>query len=258
MNNYLQQHFGLSGKRALVTGASRGIGRAIAEALAAVGAQVCVHYHSSAAAANDVVEKITAANGQAWCIGADLTQSKSTQSLFHQIEQHWGALDILVNNAGDAVQRAPLDEIDDKMLEHIIAVNYGSTLLATRAAIPLLRQGTQPVIINLTSMAAHSGGLGGTSVYASSKGAILTLTRSLAKELAPHIRVNALAPGVILTDLQDRLTPPERLAACAAATPLGRNGTAEECAGAAVFLAGAGASFITGETIEINGGLWVA
>ncbi len=258
MNDYLNQHFGLNGKRALVTGASRGIGRANAEALAAAGADVCVHYNKSRAAAEDVVRSIRERGGSRWSARADLTNTKAVGILFEKIKRRWGALDILVNNAGDMTERRVLAETDDRLLDRLLRVNLHSTLYATRAAIPLLQRGTAPVIINTSSISAHSGGGGGVTVYAATKGAIHTFTRGLAKELAPNIRVNAIAPGVILTDLHRKLSTHQKLRRFAQSTPLQRNGQPEDCGSAVVFLAGAGASFITGEVIEINGGLWVA
>ncbi len=256
--NYLHASFGLDGKRALVTGASRGIGRAVAGALASAGAEVLVHYHRNEAAARDVVAQITRNGGSAWCAGADLSHSAPVGHLFAEIEQHWGTLDILVNNAGDAVQRAPLVNTDDELMGRILAVNLESCLRVTRAAIPLLRRGKQPAIVNMTSMAAHQGGLGGVSVYAATKGAILSLTRSLARELAPQIRVNAISPGVILTDMHRRLSDDQQLSHIAKNTPLERLGEPEDCVGAVVFLCSTAAAFITGEVIEVNGGLWMS
>jgi len=258
MNDYLNKNFGLRARRALVTGASRGIGRSIAEALASAGAEVCVHYNKSRAAAEEVVYPIRERGGSAWSARADLTRSKAVAELFKKINRRWSALDILVNNAGDMMARRVLAETDDRLLDRLLRVNLHSTLIATRAAIPLLQRGNSPVIINSSSISAHSGGGGGVTVYSATKGAIHTFTRGLAKELAPRIRVNAIAPGVIMTDLHRKLSSKQKLRNFAKATPLQRNGQPEDCAGAVVFLAGAGASFITGEVIEINGGLWVA
>jgi 3-oxoacyl-[acyl-carrier protein] reductase len=258
MMSRLESMFGLAGRRAVVTGASRGIGRAIAEALAAAGAEVLVHFHQSESAAREVVSAITDTGGKAWLHCADLRDAASTAALFKSVADRWGALDILVNNAGDMVRRAKLAESDDAQIESVIGVNLTSNLYATRAAIPLLERGKDPVIINLGSVAAHNGGVNGVSIYAATKGAILSLTRSLAKELGPIIRVNGISPGVILTDLHRQPSTDEGLAAIAKNTPLKRNGTPEDCAGAVVFLAGPAAGFITGEVIEINGGLWLA
>jgi len=258
MSNFCEKYFGLKNKCAVVTGAGRGIGRAIAEALAAVGAEVLIHYHTSKEKAEQVVETIQTNGGKAWSAGADLTDSAAVKSLFAKIEERWGTLDILVNNAGDLVQRCKPENFSDELIEAVLRVNIHTMLYSCRAAIPLLRKGTDPSIINLSSVAAHMGGLNGAALYASTKGAIHTFTRGLAKELAPDIRVNAIAPGVTMTDFQRRHSSEQLLNGVAQRTPLKRLGTEEDMAAAAVFLCGDGASFITGEVIEINGGLWVA
>jgi 3-oxoacyl-[acyl-carrier protein] reductase len=258
MNNFYEKHFGLEKKRALVTGAGRGIGRAIAEALAAVGAEVLVHYNKSKDAAQNVVDTIQTNGGNAWTEGADLTDSTQTKALFQNIQARWGALDILVNNAGDLVQRCSIEDFPDELIETVLRVNIHTALYSTREAIPLLRKGENPGIINLSSVAAHNGGANNATLYATTKGAIHMFTRGLAKELAPNIRVNAIAPGVILTDFHRTHSTEEGLRGTAQRTPLQRLGDAEDMASAAVFLCGDGASFITGEVIEINGGLWVA
>jgi 3-oxoacyl-[acyl-carrier protein] reductase len=258
MKTFCAEHFGLEKRRALITGAGRGIGRAIAEALAAVGAEVVVHYNKSKDAAQEVVNTIQASGGTAWAQGADLTDSQQTKAMFQKIQNHWGELDILVNNAGDLVQRCAIEDFPDDLIETVLRVNIHTALYSTREAIPLLRNGKNPSIINLSSVAAHNGGANNATLYATTKGAIHTFTRGLAKELAPDIRVNAIAPGVILTDFHRTHSTEEGLHATAQRTPLQRVGTAEDMAAAAVFLCGDGASFITGEVIEINGGLWLA
>ena len=258
MNNFYEKHFGLKNKRAIVTGAGRGIGKAIAEALAAVGAEVLIHYHTSKAKAEQVAEAIQANGGKAWTAGADLTDSAQVTELFQKVQERWDSLDILVNNAGDLVQRSRIEDLSDELIDTILKVNIHTALYSSRAAIPLLKKGTKSSIINLSSVAAHMGGLNGAAVYASTKGAIHTITRGMAKELAPDIRVNAIAPGVTMTDFQRRHSSEELLDGVAQRTPLKRLGTEEDMAAAAVFLCGDGAAFITGEVIEINGGLWVA
>ncbi len=258
MNNFCEKAFGLKDRRVVVTGAGRGIGRAIAEALAAMGAEVLVHYHTSKDKAQEVVEAITANGGKAWTASADLTDSAAAKSLFARVEERWGTLDILVNNAGDLVQRCKIEDFSDELIETVITTNIHTALYSSREAIPLLKKGIKPSIVNVGSIAAHNGGLNGATLYAATKGAIHTYTRGLAKELAPEIRVNAIAPGVIATDFHVRHSTKEGLDAIAQNTPLKRVGTAEDMAAGVVYLCGDGALFVTGEVIEINGGLWVA
>ena len=258
MSAYLEQQFGLSGRRALVTGAARGIGRAIAEALAAAGAEVIIHYNRSEEAARELVAQLEKQGCRAACVGGDLTDPSQVDRVMETVAQRWNALDILVNNTGDLVQRSKIESFTDELLDRVLRVNIHSAVYMTRAAIPLLRRGTAPSIINLSSIAAHNGGANGATIYAATKGAIHTFTRGLAKELAPDIRVNAIAPGVAMTDFHRVHSTPEGLQAIAANTPLRRLGTPEEHGAAAVFLSARSGSFITGEVVEINGGLWLA
>lgn len=258
MGSYLEEQFGLTGKRAVVTGAGRGIGRSVAEALAGAGAEVVVHYHKSKEVAEQVVAGIEARGGKATAMGADLTDSQQTNRLFSEVGRRWGALDILVNNTGDLVQRSKIADFSDELIEQVLRVNIHSAVYASRAAIPLLAKGDDPSIINLSSVAAHNGGANGATLYAATKAAIHTYTRGLAKELAPTIRVNAIAPGVALTDFHRVHSTPEGLETIRNNIPLKRLGDPDDHGAAAVFLCGKGASYITGEVIEINGGLWVA
>jgi 3-oxoacyl-[acyl-carrier protein] reductase len=258
MNNYFEEQFGLKGRRALITGAARGIGRAIAEALSAAGADVFIHYNKSEAQAKEVVAALEKQGRRAYMGGGDLTDSHQVKSLFEKVQSQWDGLDILVNNTGDLVKRTKIADFTDDLLDYVVKLNFHSAVYVTRAAIPLLRKGKDPSIINLSSVAAHNGGANGSTIYAATKGAIHTYTRGLAKELAPEIRVNGISPGVALTDFHRIHNTPEILANIAAGTPLKRLGTAEDHGAAAVLLAGKGGSFITGEVIEINGGLWLA
>lgn len=258
MNDYFQQNFGLNGRRALVTGAGRGIGKAVAEALSAAGAEVCVHYNKSEGPAKELASQLQKLGREAFCVGGDLTDPAQVKAVFEKVQARWDHLDILVNNAGDLVQRSKIADFTDDLLDRVVKLNFHSAVYTTRAAIPLLRKGTDPSIINLSSVAAHNGGANGATIYAATKGAIHTYTRGLAKEIAPDIRVNGIAPGVALTDFHRIHSTPDGLATIAGNTPLKRLGTPEDHGAAAVFLAGRGASFITGEVIEINGGLWVA
>lgn len=249
--------FDFAGQRVVVTGASRGIGRSIAEAFGERGADVAVHYCSSADAAAEVVDCITASGGKAFAVQADLTAADGAAKIADAVKNRWDSLDILVNNAGDVVGRSTLAEADDTHIEQTLDLNLNSVIDLTRRLIPLLEKGQAPAIVNITSITAFNGGQGGVSVYGAAKGGILGLTRSLSVELAPTIRVNAVSPGVIVTDIHRRITTPERLAIVAEKTPLGRNGDPGECAGAVLLLSGAGGSFITGDVIHVNGGLWI-
>jgi 3-oxoacyl-[acyl-carrier protein] reductase len=256
--SYLENTFGLNRRRAIVTGAGRGIGRAIATALAGAGAEVVVHYHRSKDAAEEAASEIRSMGGQAWTEQADLTDASQARALFARVREKWDSLDVLVNNAGDLVQRCPVADFPDELLETVTKLNFYSVVYASRAAVSMLKDGTNPSIINVSSIAAHNGGSNGGAVYAATKAAVHTLTRGMAKELAPLIRVNGISPGVALTDFHRTHNTPANLEVVRNNTPLKRLGTAEDQAAAVVFLASAGASFITGEIIEINGGLWVA
>ena len=258
MQNIAERYFGLQNRRAVVTGAGRGIGRAIAEAFAGMGAEVLVHYHSSEDKAEQVVETILENGGKAWAVGADLTEPASAKKLFAYVEERWGALDILVNNAGDMVKRCNIEDLSDDLIETVLQTNIHTALYSARTAIPLLRKGTKPSIVNLGSIAAHNGGAIGATLYAATKGAIHTFTVGLARELAPQIRVNAIAPGTIETDFHVRHNTEENLRAVAQRTLLQRNGTADDMAASVLLLCGDGGAFITGEVININGGLWFA
>ena len=257
MSGSISKYFSRSGKRAVVTGAGRGIGRSIAEALAGAGASVCAHYFSSREAAQKVVAGIEAGGGEAWAAHADLTDSDQTKAFFDEIGNRWDGLDILINNSGDLVRRTRIEECTDKLLDDILHVNIHSAVYSIRCAIPMLRGRENAGIINLGSIAGMNGGGGGSVLYAATKGALHTMTSGLAKELAPEIRVNAIAPGVVLTDFHARNTTADSLAQLEKLTPLGRHGVADDIAAAAVYLSGSGASFVTGQTLHINGGLWV-
>jgi 3-oxoacyl-[acyl-carrier protein] reductase len=247
----------LTNKAALVTGASGGIGRAIAEQLGECGAKVVVHYLSNREGAEQTAEAIRRAGGAAVVLQADLTDIGQINKLVSQAEEAFAdGIDILVNNAGNLLGRRTAEELTYDFYKEVIDVNLTSAVFVTKAAVPRMKQKGEGVVINLGSLAAHNGGGPGSSIYAASKGAVTTLTKSQAKELAPYgIRVNCLSPGFIEdTKFHSTFTSPEGRKASIAATPLGRGGLPQDVAGVAAFLASDYCSFITGETIEINGG----
>jgi 3-oxoacyl-[acyl-carrier protein] reductase len=249
-------HIDLTGKTALVTGAASGIGAAIARGLGAAGARVVVHYNRNAEGAAKVRAAVESAGGSARVVQADLTESGRAGALVEEALAEDGGLDVLVNNAGDLVRRAEVADLTDEEFHRIMDLNITSVFAACRAAAPVMTKRGSGSIINLTSVAARNGGGGGSVVYATSKGAVSTFTRGLARELAPHgVRVNALAPGIITTPFHERHTKDEQMQAMLGTVPMGRAGEPEECVGAALFLASeAMSSYVTGQILEINGG----
>lgn len=245
----------LNGKAILVTGASTGIGAAVARGLAEQGARVAVHYNSSAEAARTLVDLIIAAGGTALALRGDMAVDGESERIVEEAAQKLNGLDGLVNNAGGMLGRVPTLEQTDAHYEKVMDLNARSVLAATRAAYPHLKK-SRGFIINTTSIAARNGGAGGSVLYAASKGFVSTITRGHAREFAADgVRVNAVAPGVITTPFHDRYSTPEQLEAARGTIPLGRLGTAEECVGAYLFLASAALSgYVTGQIIEVNGG----
>lgn len=248
----------LADKVVLVTGASRGIGAAVARGFAHHGARVGVHFHSARGAAEAVGRDIAAVGAQAALFQADLSDAEAPARLVGDVVAHFGRIDVLVNNAGDLVGRHAMVDTPDDVLDTIYRLNIRSVVLASKAAVIAMKgQGGGGAIVNSSSLAARNGGGGGSMLYAGSKGFVSTFTRGLAKDVARDgIRVNAVAPGIIETDLHDRHTARAVLDQLAAATPLGRNAPPEDCVGAYLFLASARMSgFVTGQVIEVNGGL---
>jgi 3-oxoacyl-[acyl-carrier protein] reductase len=245
----------LAGKVFLVTGASTGIGAAVARALGTQGARVAVHYNRSAAEAEEVAAAIGAAGAEAWTIGGDVSDPAAIEAIVAGTGERFGRIDGLINNAGALVKRAPVAEITNELYDEVLDLNVRSVVVACRAAIPWLqRQGG--VIINTSSIAARNGGGPGSGLYASAKAFVSNITRGLAKELVKdRIRVNAVAPGVIATPFHERFSTDEQMAQMVGTIPMGRAGTPEECAGAYLFLASEALSgFVTGQIIEVNGG----
>ncbi len=245
----------LSGKVALVTGGGRDIGRAVVLALAARGASVVINYNSSAARAESLVGEVEKSGGQAMAFRADVTDAGEVSSLIDATRKFGGTIDILVNNAGGILARKRLEEMDGAFWDAVLTLNLKSVFLVTQAAVPFMPAGS--AIVNLSSLAARDGGGGGALAYSAAKGAVLTLTRGLSKELAPRkIRVNCVSPGMIDTTFHDTFTSPEVRKTVAARTSVGREGTSADVANAVVFLATDASAYITGESIEINGGLY--
>ena len=240
-------------KTILITGASTGIGAATARRLAS-GNLIYVHYHSSAAEARGTADAVTELGGEAVLLQADLSTEQGCRELLSQVAARSSALEVLVNNAGGAIRRTSARELDWQLVEQTFALNVFSAMMVSRLAIPLLEKGESPSIVNLSSIAIRTGAPTAT-VYGAAKGAVDVFTRGLAKELAPAIRVNAVAPGFIRTPFHDKVSTPQIMETSRQNTPLKRLGEAEQIAEAIRFLIES--DFITGETIDVNGGLFM-
>ncbi len=245
----------LKGKVAVVTGGSRDIGRAIAIALAKMGASVVVNYFNSESGALDTVAEIQSLGSKAIAVKADVSKLSDINVLKEKTMATFGSeVHILVNNAGGLFARKTLTEFDEDFYNLVMDVNFKSTVFVSQAFAPHMPKDSS--IINISSLAARDGGGGGSALYSSSKGAVTTFTRAMAKELGPKgIRVNAVCPGLIGTKFHDDFTKDEIRAKVAANTPVRREGAAEEVADLVAYLATNEASFITGNNIDINGGL---
>jgi len=246
----------LAGKSVLITGASTGIGAAAARAFARAGCRVAIHYNASLNRAEEVAADVRFNGAEAFLVGGDLRSSAKAREVVAATAEKFGGVDILINNAGGLVKRTPIAEVEDGFLDDVINLNVRSLVTACVAAVPHMRKTGHGNIINVTSIAARHGGGPGSVMYASAKGFVSTFTRGLAKELVKdNIRVNAVSPGVIATPFHERYSTPAMMEAMRATIPMGRVGTAEECAGSFLFLASDELSgFITGQIIEINGG----
>ncbi len=245
----------LKGKVAVVTGGARDIGRAVSVKLASEGAKVVVNYFNNRAAGDQTLELIRAAGGEAIAVQGDMTKQADVANLIAETLKAYGdEIHVLVNVAGGLVARKSLKEMDEDFFNHIMQLNVTSTFMATQAVVPYMNAGAS--IVNFASQAGRDGGGPGASAYATSKAAVMTFTRAMAKELGPkNIRVNALCPGMIATTFHDTFTKDEVRTKVAGGTPLRREGEACEVANLVACLASAETSFMTGANVDINGGL---
>ena len=242
----------------LITGASRGIGAATARLAAARGYALCLNYREQRAAADALVEEIVAGGGQAIAVQADMADEAQVLQLFASIDREFGRLDVLVNNAGMLEPQKRLEQMDLARWQRVFAVNVFGSFLCCREAVKRMSTrhgGRGGAIVNLSSVAASLGAPGEYIDYAAAKGAIDSMTRGLAKEVAAEgIRVNAVRPGVIDTDIHASGGEPQRVARVSQSVPMGRGGRAEEVAEAILWLASEQASYASGALLDISGG----
>jgi NAD(P)-dependent dehydrogenase (short-subunit alcohol dehydrogenase family) len=251
MQNYLE----LKDRVALVTGASSGIGAATAAVLADLGAKMAIGYHRNEAGAESVRASIVAAGGVAVAIRADMRRSDEITSLVKRAGDELGPIDILVNNAGSLIERQGIREVTQERWDEIMSLNLTSPMLCSQVVAPSMIERKKGAIVNLVSIAGRTGGGPGAGAYSVAKGGLITFTKSLAKELAPHgVRVNAISPGVIDTPFHEVFSTPDMVRNFVATIPLGRLGKPVECAKVIAFLVSDAASYVVGETIEVNGG----
>ena len=247
------------GKTALVTGASRGIGAATAIGLAKAGVKrVLIHYNSFPQGAEEVIGAVRAAGAQADGIQADLGTSEGIQACLAALKEKAPAIDILINNAGSLVKRCALAEYTELLFDTVMNVNVKSAWFITQAAAPHMISQGSGVIVFVSSIAARNGGGPGATIYSAAKAGVATITKGLAKELAPKgIRVNAISPGTVDNHFHEVFSTREILDNVVRQTPAGRLGTNEEMADLILFLCSKAAAYIHGQTVEINGGIYM-
>jgi NAD(P)-dependent dehydrogenase (short-subunit alcohol dehydrogenase family) len=246
----------LAGRIALVTGAHRGIGRAMALALAAEGAAVAVNYRRHEAPAREVVEAIVAAGGRALAVWADVGERSAVEAMFIRVDAEFGPVDVLVNSAAAEAQPTPITEVTDEIFDRTFAANVRGAFLCSQLAVRrLLELGRPGAIVNISSVHARTS-VPGLTAYAASKGALDAMSRQMAVELAPHgIRVNVVSPGFIDTERNRDAIAGYDAAAEGRKIPMGRVGTPEEIAALVVFLASDETPFMTGQVIIADGGV---
>lgn len=248
----------LTGKNVLITAGAQGIGESITRHFIDCGANVAIHYYSSADTANQLAEYATGKGQKGVAISGDLTKEADVNALVVKTIEAFGGLDILINNAGSLVARKMLDKMEAEFWHKVMDINLTSMMFVTRAASPYLAKNDHSSIVNLASLAGRKGGHPGSLAYATSKGAILTFTRALSTELGPQgTRVNAVAPGLILgTSFHNTHTTKKSAAETTASIPIQRAGNAADVARAVIYLASEYDGFITGATLDINGGVY--
>jgi 3-oxoacyl-[acyl-carrier protein] reductase len=246
----------LRGAKVLVTGSSSGIGSATAVLFSEQGCFVGVHYYETKEGAEKTLKRVKK-NSDGILLCADLRDKEQAEQMVKRFAEKAGGIDVLVNNAGSLIDRQPFETATLDYHEDIYATNVRSIFLVTKAALPYLKK-SRGNIINIGSIAGHTGGANGSGMYSGAKAAVATETISMAKEFAKYgIRVNSVLPGFIETRFHERFSTAQRRKKVAEQTPLGRNGTAEDVAKAILFLASDAADFITGEYIAVNGGLYM-
>lgn len=245
---------GMNGKTAIVTGGGRDIGRACAMRLAEEGANVAINYHSSSEGADSAVAEITAAGGKAFALQGDMTNQADVEKLVEKTRSEFGgSIDVLVHVTGGLVARKTIADMDVAHWNAVMDLNVTSLFYLAKAATPHMPEGSS--IVTYASQAGRDGGGPGAVAYATSKGAVMTMTRGMAKEFGPGIRVNSVCPGMIDTDFHNIFTKDEVRKVVANATPLKREGLSEDVANLTVFLASDQAAFMTGACVDINGGI---
>lgn len=252
----MQNTFEFTKKVALVTGASSGIGYATAIALAEQGAAVALNYHKNEAGARKAQQQIREAGGRAIVVQADVTKSRDVSALVEQTTFEFGAIDILVNNAGSLIERLKILDLTEERWDEVMDLNLKSAFLCSKAVVATMMERGSGTIINVSSIAGRNGGGLGAIHYSAAKGGLIAFTKGLAKELAPYgVRVNSVSPGFIETPYHEQFSTAEAIQAAVSNIPLGRVGSAAEVGKVIAFLASDGASYLVGETIEINGGM---
>jgi 3-oxoacyl-[acyl-carrier protein] reductase len=248
----------LAGRTALVTGGSSDIGAAIARGLARRGADVAIHYHRNRERARAVAAEVATLGRRCTAVGGDLGSADEVRRVAAEASA-LGPIDILVNNAGAPLRRVHWTELDGPFLDAVFGLNYRAPLYLCQLLTPGMAERGRGVVINILSTAAVLGGTDTVYAYASAKGALQTLTRGLARSLAPRgVRVLAIAPGTIDTEFQRSGTPPEMLQQLVTSNAVGRIGRPEEIGEVVAFMATDAASFVVGETIHVNGGLYMS